>query len=429
MPSTLSISRRTVLRAAGVSLALPWLEATAVASQPPVPRHRFLSLYFPNGCWVPQWWPATEGPKHELSPTLACLGKHQQDLSIVHGLRLERCGNGHDYGDFWLSCSRSPDSQSYQNSVSADYLLTERFRDETPVPSLTLCNDPGVGVSNRSHTQTFDHTGRPIPSIASPRQLFELLFADKRASREERQRAFAVQRSILDQLVESSKRLQLRLGAEDNRKLDEYLSAVRETERQVQQSERWIDLPPPDIDVSHLDLTVTVTDPTAYLDTMNELIVLALRTDRTRVASFIMSREHFGSMQLVSRYLDIANEDHHKLSHDQKKRHKEIAAIDRFFAARFARVLDQLAAIDEGGARLLDRTVVTYGGGNSTTHNPSGLPCIIAGGKELGFSHGGFHKLGSRPLADLWLTILRQFGDEERTTFANSTGPLSELLS
>lgn len=423
------LNRRIVLRGAGVAIALPWLEAMSWAAPADRQAKRAVFLYFPNGCYTPTWYPKQEGAGYELSPALESLARHKSDMTVMRGLNLNIKGSGHNCGDYWLSCANGfTSANKYANGISVDQEIAQAFANQTRFPSLVMCNDAGVGEQYRAHTQSYDAKGRAIPSQSHPQQIFARLFTDDGASREEKQRAFAVQHSILDAVTESASSLKRGLGRRDQQKLDEYLTSVREIERRVQQSEKWIDIPKPKVDASRLKLQATVEEPIAYVDTMLDIIFLALKTDTSRVAAYMLSREQYGSMQNLTSRLGISDRGHHDISHAGHSLGKQWTQVDQFFTGRFGHFLDRLKSFREADGTLLDNTLVAYGGGNSTKHNCSDLPTILAGGNAFGLKHGRHLHMKGRPLADLWLTLLHQLG-MHKESFGDSRGEISELLN
>lgn len=421
------LTRRTLLQGAGVALSLPWLEAMAGEAADRRPK-RAVFLYFPNGCYTDTWFPAQIGENYELSPALDCLTPHKSQLTVLRGLRLGLPINAHAACEYYLSCCPEAGGygNKYRNSISVDQVIGEAVGDQTRFPSLVMGNDAGVGRQHRANTMSYDPNGRPIPVQATPKEIFTRLFVDESASRQQREHAFAQQRSILDAVKDRSRELERDLGKLDREKLDEYLTAVRAIERRVQQSERWMSVPKPQVDPTGLELEATVDDPINYVDTMLDIIFLALQTDQVRVAAYVMSREQFGSMQNLTMRLGISDQGHHAISHAGQRYAKEWTKVDQFFAGRLRHFLDRMKDCRDGAGSLLDNTLVVYGGGNSTKHNMNDLPTVLAGGTSLGFKHGR-HLSPNRTLDDLWLTVLQQM-DLPAETFAASRGPISELL-
>jgi hypothetical protein len=276
----------------------------------------------------------------------------------------------------------------------------------------------------------FDHAGTPLPTENSPQRLFERLFAPEgQASREAMLRRHVERRSILDEILGEANSLSRRLGATDQRKLDEYLSSVRQTEERVQRLQNWIDVPKPNVSRDGLRLNAAPDGPhdrSMWLETMLDLCCLAFQTDTTRIITFEWAREASG--------FGPNGEDHHELSHHGGNPEvlQQLANIDRFYVGKLVRLLDRMKSLAEPEANLLDQTVILYGSGMNSGkgggHSPKNLPLLLAGGSRLGFRHGK-HLSFERdrvPLSNLLLTLLLAMG-VERDAFADSTGTLSGI--
>ncbi len=223
-----SLSRRHVLRAAGVALALPWLDAMSPTvnaadskfkpwkkSQASEPRVIF--CYVPNGVNIRQWMPANEGVGYELSPTLKVLEEVRDDFTVVTGLGHPRCTGGHSGADTWLTGAdlKAIPGKDYANTISIDQLIAEHHGAQTRFSSLQWSDLSGTGSAGHTHTLSFDRTGTPLPAEDSPRRIFERLFVPESSKdREETLRRYGEKRSILDNVLEESNRLSKRIGKE-----------------------------------------------------------------------------------------------------------------------------------------------------------------------------------------------------------------------
>lgn len=440
------MNRRHVLRSAGVSLALPLLDAMAprrgtadgstfrpwerVDGKAP----RLICCYVPNGVNIAEWVPKDAGRGYTLSPTLRALASVRDEFTVLSGLGHPNSEGGHSGADTWLTGAnlKSRPGAEYTNSVSADQVLAAAFAKATRYPSLQLSDLSGTGSAGHSHTLSFDRNGTPLPAENSPRRLFERLFVPENASdRSAALRRYAERRSILDDVAAEAKALDRALGVDDRRKVDEYFQSVRETEQMVGRLQGWIDVPKPKVSPTGLQLEMRPADAhdrPMWLDVMVELSYLAFATDTTRVITFEWSREAGG--------FGGGGENHHELSHHDgnPEKLKKLAEIDRFHLGRWERLVKLLAATREGDARMLDRTMVLFGSGmNSGTatgdHSPKNLPLLVAGGKALGLRHGqhlAFDPEKHPPLANVLLTVLQKAGIAT-DRFADATGTLSGL--
>ncbi len=441
---TMRLSRRTVLRAAGASLALPLLDAmlpSAFAApssfkpydQSPAAHPRLICCYVANGVNIKQWRPINAGSEYELSPTLKELASHRQDFTVITGLGHPASDGGHSGADTWLTgadLDAIPGSD-YTNTISIDQLVAGVHEKETRIASLQLGDLSGSGGALHSHTLSFDRSGTPLPSENSPHQLFERLFVPGRANdRAATLRRYHQQRSILDAVQDESKRLGRNLGPDDRQKLAEYYEALRATEQRIERLEGWIDVPKPQVDPKALLLGSQPNNPhdrAMWLDVMLELSYLAMLTDTTRVIGFEWSREAGG--------FGGSGENHHELSHHggDAGMLEKLAVIDRFYLSKLNRFLELLSATREGEGRMLDSTIVLYGSGMNSgeggEHSPKDLPLIVAGGKGLGLQHAGhlaFDKEDHPPMSNVLLTLAQKTG-VQIDKFADATGTLADL--
>ena len=435
------LDRRTFLRGAGLSLALPWLEAMGHAGEATPRPKRFAAFFFGNGVALPSrnkpdyedwhWFPHSEGgTNYRLTKSLEPLEPHRNDMTIFGGLShpTSRQLVGHNTVDVWLSGADI--RLDLTNSISLDQVIARRYGAQTRIPSLTLSSQGGVGTKSRSTTISFDAQGHAIPAESMPRRLFERLF-EPPASGDlaARERALASGRRRVDFLLEDSRSLRNNLGRPDQQRLDEFLESLSEVETRLTRAQDWLGRAMPTVDRSTINLDVSPRGPTDYIRTMLNLIVLAFETDTTRVAAYQMCAEDgVGICDRFPAILGIGRSGgHHGLSHDNNK--KPWAEYDRYLAEQFAYFLDRLGSIREGEHRLLDNTMALYGSGTSTTHNARNYPTILAGGKNLGLQHGRFFKHATeRPLGDLYLTMLHRLDIPVRS-FADNAGEFSEILA
>ena len=296
------IDRRMFLRGAGVSLALPMLDASVFADQAKetkeLPR-RMCGVYFPFGVSLPSetsedrdwnWFPRGEGKDFELTNTLRSMEPVKEDITVLSGLSHPNGWNmgGHDTGDTFLT-GASLKGGTYQNTVSLDQVIAKHYGSETRYPSLTLSSDGGVGEPTRSTTLSFSEKGRPIPALNQPLMIFNRLFGLADEDLKRHQRRLRSASSMLDLVMEDSNSLRRKLGRHDQGKLDEYLSSVRQIEQRVKRTQRWLDIPLPlltDEERSQLKLESDKEAPQEYMRTMYDLMWLAFKSDSTRVATY-----------------------------------------------------------------------------------------------------------------------------------------------
>jgi len=441
----MSVERRDVLRGVGLALALPWLESLrantlvrAGSGARDEPARRLVYLYVPNGVHMESWTPAGEGALDVLPPTLEPLAKHTARLALLSGLTHDKArANGDGPGDHaraaaaWLTGVQpyKGDGTKLRVGVSADQVVAAALGNRTRLRSLEIGVEGG-GLSGQcdsgyscaySSTISWASPHTPLPKETDPRQVFERLFMeDAELSPAARAERLARRKSVLDFVREDSRRLAGKLGRDDRRKLDEYEGCVRELERRIETAERG-----EASGVGAQDRPAgKPKDYGEHLRLMCDLLVLALRTDTTRVATFPFGNE--GSNRSYA-FLG-APEGHHDLSHhgSEPAKLEKLAKINRFHVEQLAYLFDRLEATPEAEGTLFDRTHVVYGSAISdgNRHNHEELPILVAGGGL----RGGLHRRYPRetPCANLHLFLMRRMGvDVPR--HGDSTGVLEGL--
>ncbi len=434
------LNRRTVLKGAGVALALPSLEAMSFgAENKKTPARRLCSVMFPYGVAIPKddhperdwgWFPKGLGKDYQLTNVLKPLEPFKDQLSVFGGLSHPDCRamNGHDTGDTFLTGSRLTDGV-YKNTVSLDQYAAHHLGHLTRHPSLTLSTDGGIGPRTRSTTLSYSMKGQPLPALSDPKQIFNRLFAKDDASRSDRARLENTG-SILDLVLDQSKDLRRNLGTADRRKLDEYETSVRDVELRVERSRAWLEVPLPDVDASHIALDSDPDGAKAYIAAIYDLMFLAFQTDLTRIASY-----QIGSYgPTVARTFPAAlglEPNWHSLAHKagKPKQATILGKFDQFLAQNLARFIQRLKETEDGdtGQSLLDTTLVLYGSTNSKTHVNRNYPLLLAGGKQLGLKHDHYLRFSDKvPMTNLFVTMLQAMGVES-DGFADSTGTLDGL--
>ena len=434
------LSRRTFLQGSGVAMALPFLDSMADADDAQELPRRFCSVYFPFGVSLPpdkhehaewNWFPEGGGKDFRFRNVLRSLEPLKENVTVLGGISHpsgHKMG-GHDTGDIFLT-GASFHGSDFSNSISLDQFAALEMGNQTRFPSLVLSSDGGVGEPTRSTTLSFSREGRPVPALASPRQIFSRLFGDGDNDTEAEQRQLENSGSILDLVMEHARSLKNRLGRQDQNKFDEYLSSVRDIERRVQRSQNWLDMPKPEVAPGAVNIEVSQDAPREYLQSMYDLMFLAFQTDSTRLATYMIGQ--------VAGATTIANAfpaciglqgNWHGLAHGAGKKggYERLGRFDQFLVEQLASFLEKLASTSEGDGTLLDRTIVLYGSSNSRTHNNRNYPLLLAGGKGLGLKHGQYLRYkDDLPLANLFVTILHRLGIES-PSFADSSGELTDV--
>jgi hypothetical protein len=430
------ISRRTVLRGLGTAMALPILEAMAPlapargattsaaaasglgASAAKAPT-RLLWFYVPNGVHMPDWTPDAVGSKFDLPPTLAKLKDFQQQMLVLSGLAQDHAfAHGDGPGDharsmatFLTGCqARKTAGADIHVGVSVDQLAAARVGDATRFPSLELGCEAGPQAGNcdsgyscaYSANMSWKTDATPVAKEINPRLVFERLFSSDidpvRAHRDQ------FKQSILDFVREDAGRLQRDLGRNDQRKLDEYMSSVRELELRLQRAEKE---PPPKVPSGMAKPAGVPKDYGEHLRLMFDVLALALQTDSTRIATMVLANE--GSNR--SYPMIGVNAGHHEVSHHggSKEKQDKIARINRFHMEHFAEFLGKLRTTKEGDGTLLDHSLIVYGSciGDGNRHNHDELPVVLLG-RGSGTVRSGRHIRYPKgtPLNNLWLSML-----------------------
>ena len=414
-----AISRRTILRGAGAALALPMLDAMtpAFALGSSTPIHRFQTVYVPNGMAMDYWLPTTVGRDFELTPILQPLAAYKEKMLVISGLKanwnIAHAGAG---GSFLTGVTHGGRNEvEILADVSVDQLLARHLRHETQLSSLELSMDApalaGACTANLScvytHTLSWRSPTEPLPTEHNPRAVFERLFGDSGSTAgDAREIRLRQQSSILDAVMDKLLGLESSLGAEDRHLMESYTESVRNIERRIQKAEEQIDQDLPEID-QPAGVPALYED---HMEIMQDLQVLALQSDLTRVITFMMSKE-----QSARPYPQIEVPDaHHPLSHHNNNPQlvEKMSRINSYHTTLFARYLDKLAAIQEGDRTLLDNMTILYGAGisNSTIHSGDNLPVLLLGG-GAGWLYGGEHVqyLHQPTMADLHLTLMDRF--------------------
>lgn len=433
------LDRRAFLRGVGgAALALPVLDAMGAEVTERAPR-RFCALYTANGMSLPKeehgvdewsWFPRAErSGGFVFGKSTEPLSPFRGQLSFLGGLYHPSGpkADPHTCSDMWLTGAplHNPKPGTY-NSVGLDQMVALHTKQHCRQPSLVLSIDAGTGFLSRTGTISYDLEGRPVPAENNPRRIFDRLFRGDRTSLESQRHQLRRRLKLVDAVAESARSLDRQLGKSDRERMDQYLSSLNEVESRLIASERWIDTPLKKQDYSHLNLDATSEgEPAEYYRTMFNLIALAFDADITRSVAFMLNREDgMGISDTFPLKLGLS-ETHHKLSHaTDKDGQMQFARYDLFLSEQLAHFLGQLDSYRDRNGSVLDNTVVLYGSGASTTHNPRNLPTLIAGGANLGLKHGVYWRDGATRMSNVYLSILRSLGIE-REAFADSTSTLS----
>jgi hypothetical protein len=420
------INRRVFLRSTGVMLALPLLESltqravgasaavrtTAGITPGAVRPKRMVCIGNALGFYPPAFFPKNPGKDYDLPPLLEPMAPFRKDLTVFSGL--DHGAKGAHYAvHTFLSGVKSVDAKAMpEGNITLDQKAAEAVGGVARFPSLTIGAEGGI---HGGTLMCWTRSGTRVPPISGPKELFRKLFVvESESARVAATDRFRLKGSILDLVNHDAKSLEHRLDQRDKEKLDEYLTSVRDVERQLELRKKWAQVPKPNPGIQEPDNTGYTSD----LPVLYDLMALALQTDSTRIATLETGSTAYGFQS-----------DYHGLSHHGQVQEKidSIMKIELYQMTQFARFLTKIKSLQDGDRSLLENTMVLFGSGmgNANNHSLLNLPIVLAGG---GFKHGEYKAyphsgLGRTPLCNLYVTILQRFGIETNR-FGISTGTL-----
>jgi hypothetical protein len=441
-----AISRRTVLRGVGATIALPLLDAmvpalTASQKTAAKPIRRLGIVYHPNGVVYENWLPKGVGRDFEFSRVLAPLERFRNRTVVVTGLadrQAEALGDGagdhsRASGSYLTGVHIKKSDSQVQNGISMDQIAARALEGETQLASLELTVDANslVGSCDVGYSCAYSNTlswltpTLPLMSENDPRVVFERLFGSS-DSTDSRVREVRLQqdRSILDSITGRVRELQRKLGPSDTNKMSDYLESLRAVERQIQKAEEQSSRELPDV-----DRPVGIPDSfEEHVQLLYDLQVLAFQCDLTRVITFMYGRE-----QSARTYPQIGvNDPHHQITHhaNDPEKLEKCTKIQIHHVELFTAYLEKLQSVRDGEGSLLDNSVILFGSGlsNSDRHTHGPLPTVVVGG-GAGTIEGGRHLVYSEgtPLTNLHMTLLDKVGVPVEK-LGDSTGKITELL-
>ncbi|MBC8165996.1 MAG: DUF1552 domain-containing protein [Bryobacteraceae bacterium] len=438
-----ALARRTFLRGMGTAVALPFLDAMVpamalgAAAKAPV---RMAFVYVPNGIDMRHWNPDYEGKLGVLPKILKPMEPFRDDITLLGNLThnggralLDGAGDhGRCCGSYLTGVQPRKTMVDIHAGISCDQIVANKIGGNSRFPSLELgledarqAGDCDSGYSCAyTNNMAWRSETQPLPPVLDPRALFERLFGNGVVlSPEAKSRQDKFRRSILDFVTEDTKKLQTNLGPTDRRKLDEYLSSIREIERQLQKAETDNAQISPGMDKPY----GVPADFAEHFKLMTDMLTVAFQADLTRVASFLVTRE---GTSRAYREIGIAD-GHHPLTHHRNDpvTMDKVASINTYHMTQFAGWIEKLKSIREGDGSLLDNSMIVYGAGlaDGNRHSHEDLPTMIAG------RAGGAFKPGRRivyrketPMSNLFLTMMDRMGVPVEQ-FGDATGRLQGL--
>lgn len=440
----MTLSRRAFLRGAGVALGVPLLESLPAWGRGARPPVRMAFLYFPNGVWEKNWVPLETGSDYLLPPALEPLAREQGDVLVLSGLDKpnSRSGDGHyaKTANFLtgLPVRKTTGKELSVGSLSVDQFCAQKIGHLTPLPSLELAVDPVIsGIdSNVGYTRLYGSyiawrsESTPVAREIDPRMAYERLFGLKRPTAQDPAAARRQEdhRKLLDLVLEDAGELRKRLGRDDLLKLDEFMDSVRAVEKRIEffskpDPREWA---PPEKGADYAPPAGAPKDHQEHVRLMLDLIVLAFRTDSTRLSTFMFANDV--SNKNFSLLIPGVKGGHHELSHHQRQesKYEAYSRINRWHVEQFAYMVRKMKAVREGEGTLLDHVMVMMGSSLSDgdRHDPNNLPILLAGrgGGTVGSGRHLAH-LKNTPLCNLYVAMLERMGlAVER--FGDSTGAL-----
>lgn len=444
------LKRRTFLKGIGTTMALPLLDimepeqglvsaAAAGAGKPPV---RTAFIFFPNGVIGPSWMPETAGKEYQLPKSLKPLESVKSDINVFSGLaQINGRALGDGAGDHARSAavyltSAHPTKTSgadIKAGVSVDQVAAQQVGHQTRLPSLELglvrgrnagqC-DSGYSCAYSSNI-SWRTPSTPTSKEIVPKLAFERLFGGGAKAEKQRARHLKNRKSILDLVRNDASQLKKQLGKNDQRKIDEYFSSVREIEQRIERSTHQEKIKPPEMKLPD----GIPSELQEHIRLMYDLLVLAFQTDTTRIATFMVGNA--GSNRTYP--MVGVNSGHHELSHhrNDEKKMADIQKIDEYLTSQFGYFLNRLKSTPDGTSNLLDNSMICYGSalGDGNRHSHHDLPIILAG-KGGGSIKTGFHHKVSKetPLSNLFVSMLDRMGAPV-SSFGDSTGRLTVIDS
>ena len=418
------LSRRTVLRGAGVALALPWLESMSALARTASNAGGMAESERPKRAVFTMWGlgingrdftPKAEGKDYAVTPILKPVAHLRDDFTVISGLKLTHSG-GHT-GDRTFLTGTNTHKAECKLRVSCDQELAAAVGKQTRFPSLVLGVNRGTGFGSGTIDKTLSWTpgGTPIPAENRPHVLFDQLFRAEDATNAAARRAGAARvGSVLDAVRDDAKRLNGQLGKDDSRKLDEYFSSVRDVEARIASDLEWLNKPKPRVAPLDFGKDVQALDPEAkggkafdyrrYQRLMYDVLTLALQTDSTRVVSYYARR--YGFLGCPYGY--------HEMTHhgEEADKLKWLTQVDTWYLEDWAYFIEKLKGVKEGDGTLLDHTLLVWGssGGTVNAHNNTNLPAMLVGGHKLGVKHQGHVRAQDVRLGNLWQTVFGLMG-------------------
>ena len=425
-----AMHRRTFLKGAGVALALPFLDAmmpntygaNKAASKAPM---RMVVLMNSLSLIPQHFFPKKAGYDYENTPYLNFFKAHRKNMTVMSGVSLPDVASGHGALPCFLTGAPNPGSPGFRNSISVDVLAAEHIGEFTRIPFMPIMIAPSNGGAERGEPMSFTAAGVPIPGETKASRLFSRMFlqGDKRAVQAQITR-LKEEQSILDMLVDRTKKLNPKISKADRDKLDQYFQSIRELERRMVNIQEWEKKPKPKTEAKTPKDMRTFTNGVEQHKVIFDVMKLALTSDSTRIITLGI---HMGSTR---QDIEGVEDGTHPLSHHGKDPNKmqQLRLVEELQLKEIAKFMDDLQGTKEQSGSLFDNTMLMFGSnmGNGNTHSNVNLPTFLAGG---GFKHGqhlAFDTNNNYPLTNLYVSMLQRMGIEV-DKFSSSTGTMKGL--
>ena len=424
------ITRRRFLRGAGAALALPLLDvirpAVAHGQTAQTPK-RMLLISNNLGVLPRHFFPESTGRDYALSPYLQDLADFRDDFTVIGGLSHPDVDGGHSTENCFLTAAPGPTKSGFRNSISLDQFAAEQLGPVTRFPTLNL----GVNIDKANRSLSWTRDGVLLPAEDSATALFRKMFIQGDDAAVQRQLNKLEERgSILDTLMEDTSQFRRHLGHNDQDRLDQYLTSIREIEQRLGTAREWELRPKPTTEEAPPE---DIGDQKRFFekfDLMLSMARLALESDSTRIVTLMV--DAFATPAFALHPDQNTTDGYHNLSHhgQSEEKLKQLVDADHQQMVLIHKLLQKLSETTETEGRLLDSTMVLFGSnmGDANTHNNSNLPILLAGGGLKHGEHISFPKDHNRPLSNLFVTMLQQMG-VETDSFSSSAGTMNELLA
>lgn len=427
------ISRRVVLSGLGATVALPWLESARVVagdrSGDEAPPKRFAFLFFGDGIHPPQWWSKGNGAEMELGEGLASLAPVKQKINVINGLcHPSDVVGGHARGAAGILTGVQPKGgREIYAATSMDQILAQQLGDKTALPSMVLAcersvagfHESGYSMMYSSHV-SWSSPVSPVPSELYPSLAFDSLFQSG---------GTRTQASVLDHVLEQLNDVSRKVSRIDQAKIEEYAASVREVEQRLKKLQQKMpqDGAQPDQAANQVPKTRPAdslpTQLNEHAKLMCDIVALAFQTDRTRIATLLLTNNLSGQ---VYPFLGL-RDDHHSFSHSWQN--KEFASITRFWVEQYAYLLQKLDAMPERDGTVLDNSCIMLANEQWTAHNAPKVPLIVSGGMGGAMQTGrslDFENSRNKRLSSLYLTLMDRMGVPLKE-FGNADEPLETI--